>query len=234
MYLIIVDSYSKWPEVVNFHQNAKASKLVDVFQTLFARYGLADHVVTDNGRQFASREFGNFLEFNRVKHTFSPRYHPATNGAAENFVGTLKDKVSKIIQGGAKVEVAINKFLFDYRSIPHCTTNKSPANLFYKRELKTRFDKLRANLRDKVSEKQGEKIASTPHSRRINLETGDLVMTDNYGVTGGKRFEGEIVKQLSPSTFEIKTESGATMKRHTDQIVRPLRRSERIANQSKL
>ena len=59
-------------------------------------------------------------------------------------------------------------------------------------------------------------------------------MTNNYGVTNGKRVEGEIVKQLSPSTFEIKTESGATMKRHTDQIVGPLRWSERIANQSKL
>lgn len=27
-------------------------------------------------------------------------YHPATNGAAENFVQTLKDKVNKIVQGG--------------------------------------------------------------------------------------------------------------------------------------
>lgn len=234
MYLIIVDSYSKWPEVVNFHQNTKAVKLVEVFQTLFARHGLADQVVTDNGRQFSSKEFGDFLKHNGVKHTFSPPYYPVTNGAAENFVGTLKDKVSKIVQGGVKVEVAINQFLFDYRSTPHCTTNKSPASLFYKQELKTRFDKLRPNLRDKVSEKQGEKIASTPHSRRINLESGDLIMTDNHEVTGGKRIEGEIIERISPSTFKIKTRSGTTIKRHTDQIVRPLRRSERIANQLKL
>lgn len=233
MYLVIVDSYSKWPEVVNFHQNTKAIKLVEVFQTLFARHGLPDLIVTDNGRQFSSKEFDDFLRHNGVKHTLSPPYHPATNGAAENFVGTFKDKVSKIMQGGVKVEVAINQFLFDYRSAPHCTTNKSSAYLLYKRELKTRFDKLRPNLRDKISEKQDAKIISTPHSRKINLKSGDLVMIDNHAVTGGKRIEGKIVEQLSPSTFQIETDSGATTKRHTDQIVRPSRRSGRIANMSK-
>ena len=233
MYLVIVDSYSKWPEVINFRQNTKANKLVDVFQTLFARHGLPDHLITDNGRQFSSHEFNEFLDHNGVKHTFSPPYHPATNGAAENFVGIFKDKVSKIIQGGVKIEVAINQFLFDYRSTPHSTTNESPAYLFYKRQLKTRFDLLRPNLRERMSEKQGLKIVSTPHSRNINLKEGDQILTDNYGVSGGRRIEGEIAKQLSTSTFQIKTESGAIIKRHTDQIVTPARRSERIANNTK-
>ena len=142
MYLVIVDSYSKWPEVVNFCQNTKSNKLVDTFQTLFARHGLPDQIVTDDGSQFSSKEFGDLLKHNGVTYPFSPPYHPAMNGAAENFVGTFKDKVSKIVQGRVKVDTAINQFLFDYRSTPHCTTNKSPANLLYKQELKTRFDLL--------------------------------------------------------------------------------------------
>lgn len=100
MYLVIVDAYSKWPEVVNFRQNTKAAKLVEVFQALFTRHGLPDHVVTDNGRQFSSAEFSEFLRHNGVKHMFTAPYHPAMHGAAENFVGTMKDKVSKIVQGG--------------------------------------------------------------------------------------------------------------------------------------
>lgn len=119
MYLIVIDAYSKWPEVINFHKNTQASKLVETFESLFARYGLPDYIVSDNGRQFTSFEFQSFLERNKVRHSFSPPYHPATNGAAENFVGIFKDKVTKIIKGGKNVKTAINQFLFSYRSTPH-------------------------------------------------------------------------------------------------------------------
>ena len=166
--------------------------------------------------------------------SFTPPYHPATNGAAESFVGTFKDKVSKIFQGGKSVNAAVSQFLFDYRSASHCTTGKSPAQLFYNRELKTRFDLLRPNLRDKVTEKQGLQIVANPHTRECELSAADSVMIDNFGVSGGKRIEGKIVKQLSPSTFRVQTESGVETKRHAKQIVKPLRRSVRIANQSKV
>ena len=66
------------------------------------------------------------------------------NGAAENFVNTFKNKIKKIVKGGEKLDDAINLFLFDYRSIKHCTTEESPAFLLFKRELRTRFDLLKA------------------------------------------------------------------------------------------
>lgn len=91
---------------------------------------------------------------------------------------------------------------------------------------------LRPNWRSIVCEKQGTQIMSNPHSRKVELNTGDAVMIDNYGTTGGKRIQGEIVKQLSPSTFRVQTEQGNVTKRHTEQIVKPLHRSERIANKA--
>ena len=214
MYLVVIDAYSKWPEVINFHKNTQAGKLVEIFESLFARHGLPDHVVSDNGRQFSSAEF-------------------APNGAAENFVGTFKDKVSKIVQGKINVSTAITQFLFDYHSTPHCTTGKSPAFLLYKREIKSRFDLLRPNLRSKVSDKQSAQVSSSSHSRKVELSTRDEVMIDNYGTVGGKRIEAEITKQWSPSTFQVRTEHGNVIKRYTYQIVKPQRRSERIANKMK-
>ena len=56
------------------------------------------------------------------------------------------------------------------------------------------------------------------------------MMVDHYGKAGGRRVEGEIVEQLSPSTFRVKTEAGTVTKRHTKQIIKPLRRSERLEN----
>jgi len=128
------------------------------------------------------------------------------------------------------VEKAVFQFLFDYRSIPHCTTDKSPARLFYKRELKTRFDALRPNLRERINEKQNSQIAASPHSRKLELAPEDIVMIDNHGASGGKRIEGKICEQLSPSTFRVQTEAGAITKRHKNQIVKPARRSARIAS----
>lgn len=216
-------------QVINFGKNTKASALINVCETLFARHGLPNHIVTDNGRQFASADFKKFLKGHGVKQSFSSPYHPASNGAAENFVGTFKDKVSKIVQKGKNVRCAVNSFLFDYRSTPHCTMGKMPVWLFYKRELRTRFDLLKPNLRNKMYDKQQAQMTARPHSRNVILMPGDSVLIDNYGTTGGKRIEAEIIKALSPSTFEVRAETGATMKRHTDQIVTAMRRSGRTA-----
>ena len=57
---------------------------------LFSSYGLPEEVVSDNGPQFVSHEFSNFMKMNGIKHTLTPPYHPASNGAAERSVQILK------------------------------------------------------------------------------------------------------------------------------------------------
>ncbi len=223
MYLVVVDSFSKWPEAISFKQDTRACKLIQVFEMLFARHGLCEHLVSDNAKQLASAEFNEYLEKNGVSHSFSPSYFPATNGAAENFVGTFKDKVSKIVKGGKPVHTAVNEFLFDYRSAPHSTTGKSPARLLYGREIRTRFDLLRPNLRCKVEKRQEAQITARTHSRRVDLKEGDTVMADNHGRVGRKRIGGKIIKQLSPSTYQVQTEPGVVIKRYAEQLVKPVR-----------
>jgi len=93
MYLIVIDAHSKWPEVINFKKNTKTYRVIEEFSKLFSRFGLPLHVVTDNGPQFRSAEFKSFLDQNGVHLSHTAPYHPATNGAAENFVQTFKDKV---------------------------------------------------------------------------------------------------------------------------------------------
>ncbi|KYM96891.1 Uncharacterized protein K02A2.6 [Cyphomyrmex costatus] len=236
MYLIIIDAHSKWPEVINFHNNTKACKLVEVFKELFARLGLPLHCVTDGGPQFRSSEFHEFLLRNGVKHSFSPPYHPATNGAAENFIQTFKDKVHKIVKGGEKVETAVNMFLFDYRSIEHCTTRRSPAYLMYNRELRTWFDLLKPNVAETVDVKQRAQILSRSGKRRVDLKIGDDVLFDDFGSNVDKRSTGKIIKQTSPTTYAVQTENKGIKKRHADQIIKGkpselgLRRSPRLIN----
>ena len=234
MYLIVIDAHSKWPEIIDFGINTKASTLIEEFSTLFARFGLPLHMVTDNGPQFRSAQFKDFLARNGVHVSFSAPYHPATNGAAENFLQTFIDKVTKIVKGGESVEVAIKMFLFDYRGIPHTTTGQSLAYLMYGRNLRTRFDVLRPNVAKTVDEKQKAQITAGSGNRTADLCANDDVMIDNYRECGDKRVSGQIVKQTSPSTFIVRDEHDNVQKRHVDQIIKrnnspdALRRSPRL------
>jgi transposase InsO family protein len=112
MFMIVVDAHTKWPEAIDMGSNTQAGKIVIEFRKLFARFGLPRHVVTDNGRQYTSSEFREFLAHHGIRQTFTAPYHPVTIGPAENFVGTFKDKVTKIMKGSR----------WNTRSINFCLT----------------------------------------------------------------------------------------------------------------
>jgi len=53
---------------------------------MFSRNGIPTTIVSDNGRQFVSREFQQFCEANGIRHATSSAYHPRSNGEAERDV----------------------------------------------------------------------------------------------------------------------------------------------------
>ena len=66
-----------------------ASKTIIALQSLFAKYGLPEQLVSDNGPQFTSEEFAHFMKTNGIKHIHSAPYHPSSNGLAECFIQTF-------------------------------------------------------------------------------------------------------------------------------------------------
>lgn len=85
MFFVLVDAHSKWPEVIPM-SSTSATKTIEVMRNLFSSYGLPMQVVSDNGPQFVSQEFADFLKQNGVKHVRSTPYHPSTNGLVERFI----------------------------------------------------------------------------------------------------------------------------------------------------
>lgn len=55
-YLILVDAYSKWPEVIPFQATTSLST-IRALMLLFATHGIRERIVADNGPQFTSQEF---------------------------------------------------------------------------------------------------------------------------------------------------------------------------------
>ena len=73
-FLLMVDSHSKWLEVIPM-QSSTAKDTIDVLRNLFARHGLPQQLVSDNGAQFVAAEFQDFTKKNSIKHIRSAPYH---------------------------------------------------------------------------------------------------------------------------------------------------------------
>ena len=67
MYLVVVDSHSKWLEVMPT-KSTTAEKTLEILRSLFAWYGLPRQLVSDNGPQFTAQEFEQFMRAHGVKH----------------------------------------------------------------------------------------------------------------------------------------------------------------------
>lgn len=85
MYLVIIDAYSKWLEVIQVPDTSSYGA-INVLRQYFCRFGLPNRLVTDNGTAWTSENFKEFMLKNGVKHITGAPFHPATNGAAENAV----------------------------------------------------------------------------------------------------------------------------------------------------
>ena len=139
--LIVVDSYSKWPEVLRCRRPTTGTT-ISFLHELFARFSVVDCVVSDNGSQFTSAEFKEFCKIFQIKHITTPQYHPRSNGQSERFVETLKRALKKA--SGTPTDKALQQFLQVYRITPNPNTPLavSPAETMFARKIRSIFDKL--------------------------------------------------------------------------------------------
>ena len=71
-------------------QISRHEGLCKAFRAMFARYGVPDELVTDNGPQFAFSEFSEFSKMWGFDHVTSSPCNPQCNGKGENAVKTVK------------------------------------------------------------------------------------------------------------------------------------------------
>ncbi|GFS12800.1 polyprotein [Elysia marginata] len=73
MFLITVDAYTKWTEILPT-TSTTTSATINLLSSTFARFGLPEQLVSDNGPQFASDKFKAFTKYNHIKHIRSAPY----------------------------------------------------------------------------------------------------------------------------------------------------------------
>lgn len=218
-FLLLIDAKTKWPEVL-LMKSTTASKTVDAFRKVFSQFGLPLQVVSDNGPQYTISTFTDFLKKLGIKQTLSAVKHPASNGAAENFVKTFKRKIKILLRRNKPIQTAIDMILFEYRTTKHCTTGETPAKLMLGQELQTKFDLLRPDIRIKQSFETDRQVRNSRGKRTVTFNVNETVWAKNFSVNSSSWMQAVVTNKLGPVTYEVKLKSGKIVKRHIDQLKR--------------
>ena len=217
MYLVLVDAYSKYPEVVKMNTTT-SSATISVLREVFSRQGLPEILVSDNGPQFTFSEFQEFCAQNGIRYRTSSPYKPSTNGQAGRVVQILKTALKQAHLTGTNVDTVLARYLLRYRNTPHSTTGESPAMLLTGRRLRPRLDLLTPSVHKHVEAKQQAVVERTSDRQLRNLQVGDQGMARNYSERG--KWMQAIVTQVLGSRNYMVNIQGQLWKRHIDQLIR--------------
>ena len=213
--LIVYDSYSRWVEVSPVKETTTV-RTVHELRDMCARFGVPAQIVSDNGPQFVSKEFAEFVENNGIKHIRVAPYHQSSNGAAERAVQTVKNALKTSARDGGTLASRLQRFLLAYRVAPHQTTGRSPAELMLGRQPRTRLDMLQPDLLRRVKDAQQNDAERHPGKNR-SLQVDDGVWARCF--TGKDKWRlGRIRAATGPRSFEVDMGDGVTWSRHADQL----------------
>ncbi|KAF2879807.1 hypothetical protein ILUMI_26334 [Ignelater luminosus] len=217
--LVIIDSCTKWLEVY-LTPSITTKCTIESLRDCFARFGLPYTVVSDNATVFKSENMQKFFTDNRIKHITIAPYSPQSNGQAENSVKTVKVSLKAALADPSNVGVDLStilaRFLITYRDTPHCVTKKSPAEMVFGRQIKTKFDLL-IHSDSQISKAAHDTLNATANIRFF--QRGDTVLIRDYhDINRVQWVEVTIERKIGAATYECKLPTGLTCRRHVNQI----------------
>ena len=130
-FLLIVDYYSKYPEVLNI-KDKTAYTVINKMKSVFARLGIPKEIVCDHV-PFASQEMRHFAESWGIKLTHSSPGYAQSNGLAERTVKTVKYLLKKAKQTKSDPFLA----LLTLRNTPVTGMDYSPTQMLMGRILRS-------------------------------------------------------------------------------------------------
>ena len=135
-YLVGTNGYSRYLEIV-YLPNLTCRTVVAKLKSVFARWGIPEILVSDNGPPFSAVAFKSFSNEYGFTHVTSSPYFPQANGSAESAV-TIAKRILK--QEDPFLALMV------YRSTPISTTGVSPSQLMMGRRIRTTVPMLSSKL----------------------------------------------------------------------------------------
>ena len=132
--LTVVDHYSKWVVAIPI-KDKRSSTIVRAFRTQVFPFvsRIPTSILTDNGSEFTSEEFGAFLEEHGVKHRLTTPYQPTSNGAIERVNRTIKNLLRSLGSAEGEWEDLLPRAIITYNNTVHVELGMSPSDFLLKR-----------------------------------------------------------------------------------------------------
>ena len=136
-YLLVIDYFSRYIEVVKL-SHTTSPDVTGHLQSMFARHGIPEQLISGNGPQFSSTLFSKFAKHYGFTHMLTSPQYPQANGEVERMVQTVKNLLKKTPDP--------YKALMAYRATP-LESGLSPAELLMGRKICTRIPTSPSNLK---------------------------------------------------------------------------------------
>lgn len=230
-WMIMVDYYSSYFELVPMTKTT-AEAVILQYKSIFARHGIPEVVFSDNGPPFDSDAYRKFSKsYGFTIETSSP-YHPQSNGKVESAVSIAKSIINK----ASDPYIA----LMEYRASPLTGIGKSPAELLFNRNIRTKIPCKSETLKTSPSSnlirermqfnksKQCFYYNRTAAPALPELQPDDSVL---FKQKPDSKWRPAVVKdKVNTRSYELQDESGRQYRRNRKFIHRPppthIRRSQ--------
>ena len=221
MFLVIVDAFSKWPEVFQMN-SCTATATINKLKELFSIFGLPELLVSDNGTQFKAAAFETFCKQGGIKHVRTPPYHPQSNGQAEKFVDIFKLGMLKL-ENEELITSALQTVLLSYRTTPNrqLPNNITPAEAMLGRKIKIQLDLLRGSPNSFSNFERDEKMESQYNrkhgTKQRQFYPNDPVFAMNYSESRRTWIPAIILQKIDTVMYAVQA-GNRTWRRHQNQL----------------
>ena len=139
--LVCSDYFSRWPEAYPLPTMTAAAVADVFFRNWICRFGAPEQLHTDQGTQFESELFSELCRLMNIRKTRTTAYHPQGDG--------LVERLNRTIVSTLRVYVAdlptfwdqyVSTVLLAYRTAKHSSTQFTPAQLMFGRQLRLPID----------------------------------------------------------------------------------------------
>ena len=210
-YLVTVDYFSQFIEV-DYLTDTTSQAVVSKLKGQFARHGIPDVVISDNGPQFSSSHFAHFAATWQFEHQPSSPGNSKGNGAAEAAVKVVKRMMKRCRAAGEDPYLG----LLNIRNTPQEGMDTSPAQRLMSRRTRTVVPTCEPLLHPKANQRQKEKLeakkatsAERYTGRRTlkPLNVGDCVRMQPIGNKANVPWKkGVVTNVVKPRSYEVESE----------------------------
>ena len=220
-------------------KSVTSAKVIDSLEKMFTTHGSPVTLTSDNGPQFVSSEFAEFMKREGVFHRRVTPLYPAANGEVERQNRSLLKRLKIAQAENRDWKHEIRLYLRAYRCTPHTVTGVPPAELMFRRRIRTKLPEFRENfetedgeVRDKDLESKTKSCVYTDERHAVkdsNIQPGDEVLVkqpkENKLTSTFENQPYHVVNKEGNSVI-VESPEGVRYRRNSTHVKRYIRREK--------